>query len=400
MSDVLTARPSLVRTDRSRIQDRGVLLLFHCRSNTGYAISSLERAFHLAGAYATGHESRVYYSYSSLELGLPMHANIDTNHAIETSYFAIGSDRARMLSSWVAERAITHALAFDLPIRSEIAPILRRAGVQRLVSYWGASISDVYPWYLRPMRRLQFYAARARPDHFVFESEGMRDRAVLGAGVPYSQTSVVYLGVDTEKFKPGRDSKYAHRVLGIPEDRRLVFFSGHMEPRKGVDVLIRAIGRMVETGRRDVHLLLAGDNPEDRTRLSQIAKDCGVEFYVTFAGYRSDVPSIHGSVDIGVIASTGWDSFTMSAVELSASGIPLVVSDLPGLREAVEPGVTGVRVRPGDVPDLARAISELLDDPERRSQYGRNARDLAVLTRSVESQSRAIASILVPQVLR
>lgn len=343
-----------------------------------------------------GHESRVYYGYSSLDGGLPAHAPIDSSHVVQMPYRSISDRTSQELKAWIHHRSISRVLAFDLPVRSDIAPLLRSAGVHRLVSYWGASISDVFPWYLRPLRRAQFHTTNARPDHFVFESEGMRERAVLGAGVPRDATSVVYLGVDTERFKPGGDPAYAHRTFGIPDDRKVVFFSGHMEPRKGVDVLIRAVGQLVNTGRSDLHLLLAGDHPEDRKRLSVIAEDCGVEGFLTFAGYRSDIAQIHGSVSLGVIASTGWDSFTMSAVELSASGVPLIVSDLPGLREAVEPDRTGVRVRPGDVTQLAHAIGALLDDPERRLRYSATSREFAVRTRSVEAQSRTIASILAP----
>lgn len=378
----------------------GVLLLFHCRSRTEYAIASLERVFHAVGTLVTGCEDRVYYAYSSLESGLPTHAPIEPSHAIEARYFGIGVEHSGQLRSWVSERAITHALAFDLPVRSEIAPVLRAAGVRRLLSYWGASISDVYPRYLRPLRRLQFLTAGARPDHFIFESEGMRERAVLGAGVPESRTSVVYLGVDTDRFRPGGDFRYAYECFGIPLGRKIVFFSGHMEPRKGVDVLIRAIGQLIESGRSDVHLLLAGDHAEDRHRLSAVVAECGAASYVTFAGYRTDIQQIHGSVSIGVVASTGWDSYTMSAVELSASGVPLIVSDLPGLREAVEPDETGLRVPPGDTPALAQAIGGLLDDPERRARYSRTARELVVRTRSVAAQSHAIARILVPQLDR
>lgn len=338
----------------------------------------------------------MFYAYSSLESGLPTHAAISASHATEARYFDIEPRRAEGLRRWVSERSITHALAFDLPIRSDIAPILKDAGVGRVVSYWGASISDIYPWYLRPLRRIQFLTAGARPNHFIFESEGMRERAVLGAGVPFSRTSVVYLGVNTEQFKPGGDSLHAYEAFGIPLDRKIVFFSGHMEPRKGVDVLIRAIGQLVEAGRRDVHLLLAGDSSEDRQRLSAVATECGADAYVTFAGYRTDIRQIHGSVSVGVVASTGWDSYTMSAVELSASGVPLVVSDLPGLREAVEPDETGLRVPPGDATALAHSIVALLDDPDRRARYSRRARELVVRTRSIVAQSHAIARIVSP----
>jgi glycosyltransferase involved in cell wall biosynthesis len=84
----------------------------------------------------------------------------------------------------------------------------------------------------------------------------------------------------------------------------------------------------------------------------------------------------------------------MSATELAASGVPLIVSDLPGLREAVVPGVTGDWSSPGNSFDLAEKIRRLVDEPKRRAEYGQAARSRAVTEFSTERQTAEISSIL------
>lgn len=367
-----------------------VLLLFHCSANTGFAIATLERVFHQAALQVTGDCSRIHYAYSDLAIGFPTQLENHTG-SVTTITYAADRQELRRFSSWIREREISHALAFDLPVAVPVVRALRASGVSRVVSYWGASISGIYPWYLRPLRRVQYLLSTNRPDHFVFESEGMRERAVLGAGVPATCTSVCRIGVDSARFHPVPGSTYAHKLFGIPTDRRIVFFSGHMEERKGVHILIDAFARIPTDRRAHLHLLLAGNSVEDEHRLRGRVTDPITSSQITFAGYRNDIAELQQCASLGVIASTGWDSFTVSAVEMAATGLPMVVSDLPGLKETVVPGVTGERVQPGDVDALAQVITSIVFDDERRHRYGSAARQRAIDEFSVDRQIRELA---------
>lgn len=370
-----------------------VLLLFHCETNTGYAISTLESVFSKAATLAMGPAALIHYAYSSDRNGRPAHVSNEASDIATVGYFGEAHQFAEF-SEWARARNIRTVLALDLPIRSAVAVALRRAGVERIVSYWGASISDIYPWYLRPLRRAQFLASPARPEMFIFESDGMRERGVLGAGIPRKRTLVARIGVDCDRYRPNPGCTYAHDLFGIPRDRGIVFFSGHMEPRKGVHVLIDAFVSLFRSSAPNLHLLLVGNTSEDAERLSKRFVGTSAESRITLAGYRHDVALLQQSAEIGVIASTGWDSFTVSAAEMAATGVPLIVSDLPGLREAVVPGVTGERVPPGDVGKLASTIATLFQDSVRRSQYSSAARQRALTEFSEDLQVRTIASVL------
>lgn len=372
----------------------GALVLYHCATNTGYAIASLERVFHRAMSSVFGIEG-VNYAYPSLSGGKPTQYPVE-NHQI-TAFDLPTADRYALegYKEWITTRNIRFALCFDLGLRSPTIDLLRAAGVESIVSYWGASISGLYPWYLLPLRRLQYLAASGRPDHFVFESEGMRRMATHGAAIPRSKTSVCYLGVDTARFQPDlADADYIHTVFSIPRSRRIVMFSGHMEPRKGVHVLIDAVVRLIQdSSRDDVHLLLLGNSADDESRLSARIP-APAKPYITFGGYRNDVPRLHHGVHLGVIASSGWDSFTMSSIEFASSGIPLIVSDLPGLQEAVEDGVTGLVVPAGDTAALTGAIARLLDDHPLHARMSRAARNRVERRFGLEQQVAELSNVI------
>ena len=75
-----------------------------------------------------------------------------------------------------------------------------------------------------------------------------------------------------------------------------------------------------------------------------------------------------------VLATTGWDSYPMSTIEVGASGLPLLVSDLLGVRETVIDGFSGLRFKTGCEKSLADKLSLLLDDRKLRDKLGKQAR--------------------------
>jgi glycosyltransferase involved in cell wall biosynthesis len=162
--------------------------------------------------------------------------------------------------------------------------------------------------------------------------------------------------------------------LGISADVPLVLFVGGMDVAhafKGVPELLEAIA-----GISDAHLLLVGDGAL-RKRYEDIAAAHGVSDRCHFLGAVSDdqLPEVYRAADVLAFPSTSAaEAFGLVAVEAQACGIPVVASDLPGVRTVVASGETGVLVPPKDVDALRRALSELLSHPEQRHTMGRAAR--------------------------
>ena len=362
---------------------------------TGFAITSLVQVFQSVLLNQVGGDtSRVFISYSDGVVdasGDAPHSDADgLRWALSTS-----SDIARIESA-VRKQNVKLLVGLDFPVRQPIYGKLRAAGIESIVSYLGAPSSSENRGLRLLSRRIDVALARWAPEHFIFETEAMRSTGVRGRGIPIQSTSVVPLGVDTSIFRPHQDDKeYPYMALGIPTDRHLIFYSGHFEARKGVGVLIDALRVLVEKfGRKDVHLVLVGNRTGEEIPYRDMLLNSPADDHVTFGGYRDDIARLHRGCAMGVIASTGWDSMTMSSVEMQSSGLPLIVSDLQGLPETIEQGVTGEVFPVGDSHQLAATVHRLLQDPSKLALMRAAARTRAVALYDRTSQIQTLSAVV------
>jgi phosphatidylinositol alpha-mannosyltransferase len=164
-----------------------------------------------------------------------------------------------------------------------------------------------------------------------------------------------------------------------------VLFLGRLEPRKGAEVLIRAVARLTDMG---VTLLIAGDGPH-RSRLQALASGVGAE--VRFLGTVSeeDKARLLRSCDVYCAPNLGGESFGIVLVEAMAAGCPVVCSDLEEFQ--VVTGESAVLVPPGEPDLLADALRSVLSNPERalamkeRSSARASSYDWSRLVEGVEA---------------
>lgn len=187
-------------------------------------------------------------------------------------------------------------------------------------------------------------------------------------------------GADPERFRPDLPTRDLRARLGV-DDRPLVVCVSRLVPRKGQDVLIgamRAIRRRVP----DAALLIVGDGP-DRRRLQRMAAGAAPAGAVRFAGEVSDeeLPRYYAAGDVFAMPCRsrlagleveGWGSVFLEA---AAAGRAVVAGDSGGSREALLPGVTGLLVDGASVHDVARAVGDLLAEPERAATMGARGRE-------------------------
>lgn len=367
-------------------KDPAILIMIHCEENTGYAISSLEHVFHQAALRAGYNESSIFWSYNGLK-------NLAAANKIDCDYRNPDPDS---LIPFLRNNNIQTVIAFDLGYPAKVIDLLKNNGVKKIISYWGASMSSINSGLKLWLKKLDFWLRSYTPDHFIFESEAMRRTATHGRGVPAKVTSILYLGVDTKKFSPnyGQDF-YTHEQVGIPKDKKIVFYSGHMEERKGVRTIIRAALYLADSGQlNNIHFVLCGNKGDEAKTYTDMLAGTAAEPHITFAGYRNDIAALMRSSSIGVIASTGWDSFTMSSVEMMASGLPLLVSNLQGLSETIEDNKNGFLITPGNHIELANKIKLLLKDDSLAENFSKNSRLRAEQFFSVSLQIRKMSEKL------
>jgi glycosyltransferase involved in cell wall biosynthesis len=166
---------------------------------------------------------------------------------------------------------------------------------------------------------------------------------------------VVHNGVDNAEFSNGHAKP--DYVLGV----------GRMVHQKGFDILIDAFASLADDPAFDCDLVLAGDGPE-RASLQARAAQLGIAPRVRFTGevHRARVVSLFRSAAVFVLPSR-HEPFGLVNLEAMAAGVPVVATNVGGVREIVDPGVNGMLVPPGDPVSLASAIGSIRSDANLRS---------------------------------
>lgn len=169
----------------------------------------------------------------------------------------------------------------------------------------------------------------------------------------------------------------AEPLEGYPRPGRTLVFLGRFdEPRKGIDILMRALPRIVEQY-PDVTVLVVGDGNE--RALARRAGD--LSGHLEFLGMVDDETKARAlrSADVYVAPNLGGESFGIVLVEAMAAGAAVVASDLVAFSRVLDDGTAGVLVETGSPVALAEAVIELLDDDETRGalvERGRRRADL------------------------
>lgn len=353
-----------------------ILVSFHTPSNAGYAMSPLEKMFFEVACKLFGGQHKVHFSFTDLSGGHPNSLPSDFINLIKIDRQTITHNECTSINKYIAEHNIQSALCFDLQVSSKFGALLRTSGVRKIVSYWGAPISGENSFLKLLYKRIEVGLNRNKPDLFIFESKAMQHLAIKGRGIPPGNTCVIPTGVNTDKFKPDSTAKdYLLQQFNIPKNSNIAFYSGHMEERKGVKVIVEAAIDLIENRNlKNWYFIFCGNRPGEEQEYVNMLKGKKTENNIIFAGYRTDINKIMPGCDIGVVASTGWDSFPMSCLEMAASGLPLIVSSLQGLTETIEEGVTGLAFQPGKSTELADMIYKLDKDEALRKNYSIAAR--------------------------
>ncbi len=201
--------------------------------------------------------------------------------------------------------------------------------------------------------------------------------------------------VSQSRWLPGEYEVLPNGVL-VPESapagerEHRVVFAGRQEPRKGLQVLLRA---WPEIHRRSgLRLTVAGADPlAVRLLLTRLGvSDEGLDV-VGFLSQDELTKTLLGAKAL-VAPSLGQESFGMVLTRAFACALPVVASDIPGYREVVDP-VTSVTIHPGDPRALAEAVCDLVTDEPRRQAMGEAARELAVANYSWPVLARRLEEI-------
>jgi glycosyltransferase involved in cell wall biosynthesis len=266
-----------------------------------------------------------------------------------------------------------------------------------LLGQWAALLASVrfrvhtihglyFPGHMRPRDRWRFVMLERvsmLPAHLALSqnSEDMktciRDRIIGSRRLRFLGN-----GIDIDRFSPAsveraRGSEI-RRKLGIPHDHVVVGMVGRLVREKGYLDLFAAAANVTRERPRTTFLAIGAAEPWKPDAVSENdARASGLDGRFKFLGQRDDMPDLYGAMDVLVLPSHR-EGFPRAPMEAAATGVPVVVTDVRGCREAAIDGVTGLIV-PARAPDtLAAALIRMIDDDDLRKRFGGAGRELAL----------------------
>lgn len=217
-------------------------------------------------------------------------------------------------------------------------------------------------------------------DSFVAVSTADRERMIRKERVPARKVTVI-----PNAHVPRAEGAVGdlRGELGLPLESSIVGTAAVLRPQKALDVLVEAFAGLGE--RADTHLVIAGEGSQKEPLRVQ-ADELGIGSRVHLIGRREDMGTLLSGFDIAAMSSD-YEGTPLFALECMASGTPLVATDVGGLSDLIEGGVSGLLVPRRDPTAMTMALGALLTDPAKREQLSSEAR-----TRSREFSIARIAS--------
>lgn len=172
------------------------------------------------------------------------------------------------------------------------------------------------------------------------------------------------VGVDTRRFRDAAVNRESYREsLGVNDDQILILAVGELSHRKNHQIIIKALAKAQIS---NAVFMICGNAMTDantRDELEQLAKEKEID--LRLMGLRDDIPQICKCADIGVMPSTR-EGLGLSGIEMLASGLPVVASNVHGIVDYISDGVDGYLCNPFDADAFAVAIKKLLDPNTRK----------------------------------
>jgi D-inositol-3-phosphate glycosyltransferase len=188
------------------------------------------------------------------------------------------------------------------------------------------------------------------------------------------KTTIIPCGTDIDNFQVLSKQK-SRESLNLPTNEKIILYVGRFDQRKGIETLIKAVGKICAQGDKtplDLTqlklLIVGGSDPHqadgrERQRIGELVTQLGIQAHTEFIGMvgHDRLPLYYGAADVCVVPSH-YEPFGLVAIEAMACGTPVVASAVGGLKFTVVPEETGLLVTAQDVDGFARAIERTLVD--------------------------------------
>lgn len=196
------------------------------------------------------------------------------------------------------------------------------------------------------------------------------------------------IGINTDRLSAGNKRGNIREELGIKNDDILVLSIGELNSNKNQQIIIKAIAIINDP---KIHFILCGKG-DKLDYLKELSCKLGISNNVHFLGYRRDVVDICSQADIYVMPSKR-EGLGVASLEAMFCGLPLVTSNIHGLKDLNKNGKNGYLLCPTDVDGFAKAIKMFMEHPEKRKEMGiRNKQEVIPFT--IEKTKKEILDII------
>lgn len=266
----------------------------------------------------------------------------------------------------------------------------KMSGLRVVVKVHG---SDVEILARQRLRRVLTVWALNRTSAVVSVSAYLRDM-LIDLGVKPSRISVIYNGIDRQKFRP-LDRAVCRQKLGLSSTKKIILYVGNLKNDKGVVDLLRAFASIDDVGSSHIELVYAGDGAS-RVELERLCRERDISTAVRFLGKVShdSLPEWINAADVLCLPSH-HEGVPNVLLEAASCGTPCVATTVGGIPEVVTPA-SGLLVAPGEISALSRALTEALSREWERAKiqsalslsigtWAQNAGQLANVLRTGET---------------
>jgi len=260
---------------------------------------------------------------------------------------------------------LLHTHLFHADLAGRIAA--DAAGVPHLVHTVWTAEGRFRPWQFAHAR---FFASRC--DRIVCVSQSVREHHARRSGLPGRCYTVIPWGSDADEFRPDPAARRRLRAeWRLRDDDVLVAFVGRLEFYKGIETLLAAMSHLGARGDA-THLVVAGDGPMRPVVENFVAHGEGGG-HARMLGHVRDVRAVLSAADIFAIPSF-WEGWPLALGEAMSAGLPAIGTDVPGIRDVLVDGQTGLMIEKGDAIALAESIRRLAGDAGLRRRLGEAGR--------------------------
>jgi glycosyltransferase involved in cell wall biosynthesis len=250
-----------------------------------------------------------------------------------------------------------------------------------LLSVWGTDILEAPS--LTPFHRWITRYALARADCITATGLHLAAETTRYAP-PRAPVTVVPYGVDMDHFE---------LATRTPSDKVVIGTVSRLSPEKGVRYLVEAFSQLKQRYGERVSLQIAGDGPE-QAKIEALITELDIGQSVELRGWidHARLPDFLQGLDIFVLPSV-WEGFGVAAVEASATGLPVVATNVYGIPDAVRDGLTGLLVPPRDSKAISQSLATLIESPSLRRWLGQAGREYVARHYSWQANTAQMASI-------